>query len=630
VAHAASSAVAASHIAGLEALVPSLLSASPSLSAAPWTLLPQVGALLADLQRATGDGATAATWLPVLTDVALLHVSLSLLAGQFREAKRKMLALAGELDAAGPAASAVAALCRDWAAAASLCAVLHHPDASTLLVTPPPGSGDAAVAGLSPATCNAFAWALSPDSLTPATSASSGDGDGAPGAAAVAVTPTPTTLPAPTALVTSWSFHPAVATESTPVVSHPATHVAARATPSGSGMRMPSTAFGRSMSAGLRVPTAGSATAVLAAAASVLGGLRRTTTAARTSPLDAAALARANTVTVVTCPACYEDVKETHMVVFEPCAHAMCRPCSIKHIRTTLLPGVLSVPCPVCDDSPPPPPPPAADGEPIPGRPVRGRLTEAFFQRLLRWSMRPGVLPPEVRPLTVEDQHRFIAATVATAVLEASGGTDSLERCVNDSCGAWFIVPACSGVAAVACPSCKFATCALCKRPWRLHADGSRTCAEVRALDREAIMEQLFATRQADKYKLCPSCNEAVFKAHQHGCHHVSCVCGTEFCYTCGADLNASYHEAACEQFCDDSCACPTCPICLRGKCGGCAECHHEALTQPPLPPSVPQRARATCVMAGAAGAFSARRALVAAWMKRRRRTRGTWKRMPC
>ncbi|THW44345.1 hypothetical protein D6C78_05647, partial [Aureobasidium pullulans] len=46
-------------------------------------------------------------------------------------------------------------------------------------------------------------------------------------------------------------------------------------------------------------------------------------------------------------------------------------------------------------------------------------------------------------------------------------------------------------------------------------------------------MEQLLELAEREQWQRCYSCTRLVVLAH--GCNHISCPCGAEFCYVCGS-----------------------------------------------------------------------------------------------
>jgi len=318
------------------------------------------------------------------------------------------------------------------------------------------------------------------------------------------------------------------------------------------------------------------------------------------------------------CPACFDDVRRNLMVVFDPCHHVLCRPCTIAHIRAVLVPGATGVTCPTCADalkgvaaapvtveaataamaavevsstsaaaaaaagegSFPPAPTAAPVRQVSATRPALGELTYAYMRRLHAWSVRPTTrLPGGLRPLTVEDVRRFTDATVATAVARARS-KEKVVRCPAPACGLVFVVEDCGSTVGL-CPYCTKPLCLACGTAWSAHE--GLTCKA--AAGAVAAGEEALLRRQGTTFKRCPSCNEGITHYQGHGCHHTTCPCGLTFCYTCLFKFDGSAdeeHPYSCEQFCEGTCACPPCPICAHnaatGDSSGCEHCDGDCI----------------------------------------------------
>ncbi|KAF9081554.1 hypothetical protein BGX23_000743 [Mortierella sp. AD031] len=73
------------------------------------------------------------------------------------------------------------------------------------------------------------------------------------------------------------------------------------------------------------------------------------------------------------------------------------------------------------------------------------------------------------------------------------------------------------------CPYCSKLFCAMC------HGEAHK------GINCEQRLDKIFANLATDSnWKSCPSCNHMIEK--ESGCNHMTCRCGTEFCYTCGSN----------------------------------------------------------------------------------------------
>lgn len=88
------------------------------------------------------------------------------------------------------------------------------------------------------------------------------------------------------------------------------------------------------------------------------------------------------------------------------------------------------------------------------------------------------------------------------------------------------------------CDKCHASFCGLCQRPWDLlhnyKSHSSRSCASYAKLCRESGIDGEYAAAAFSVgARGCPGCTMRVQRSD--GCNHMTCVCGTEWCYVCGA-----------------------------------------------------------------------------------------------
>ena len=83
------------------------------------------------------------------------------------------------------------------------------------------------------------------------------------------------------------------------------------------------------------------------------------------------------------------------------------------------------------------------------------------------------------------------------------------------------------------CPLCKKSYCLKCKTEWHKN----QTCQEYQEFHNMTYDEKINQKKfddyvKGNKCKQCPTCKRWVEK--NNGCDHISCLCGTHFCYRCG------------------------------------------------------------------------------------------------
>lgn len=83
------------------------------------------------------------------------------------------------------------------------------------------------------------------------------------------------------------------------------------------------------------------------------------------------------------------------------------------------------------------------------------------------------------------------------------------------------------------CPVCEREICVNCGVPWH----STITCEEYQSLpfeERNADDISLHHLAQNKRWRQCEECRRMIELTH--GCYHMSCWCGHEFCYSCGAE----------------------------------------------------------------------------------------------
>ena len=89
------------------------------------------------------------------------------------------------------------------------------------------------------------------------------------------------------------------------------------------------------------------------------------------------------------------------------------------------------------------------------------------------------------------------------------------------------------------CPLCKKEYCLQCKTDWHTNL----TCEEYQKQKQNKENEddkQFELYLKGNKSKQCPNCKRWVDKIS--GCDHITCLCGSEFCYLCGELYKYGHH----------------------------------------------------------------------------------------
>nr|GMD32249.1 E3 ubiquitin-protein ligase RNF144A [Ipomoea batatas]GMD33690.1 E3 ubiquitin-protein ligase RNF144A [Ipomoea batatas]GMD37138.1 E3 ubiquitin-protein ligase RNF144A [Ipomoea batatas] len=106
--------------------------------------------------------------------------------------------------------------------------------------------------------------------------------------------------------------------------------------------------------------------------------------------------------------------------------------------------------------------------------------------------------------------------------------------CPYKDCSAMMVDDGSEMITASECPNCRRLFCAQCKVAWHAEKD----CREFQSLDIEDERgreedEMLMELAEKKQWRRCPRCS--FYVERRDGCLHISCRCGKEFCYRCGA-----------------------------------------------------------------------------------------------
>ncbi|KAJ7151190.1 hypothetical protein C8R46DRAFT_1008020 [Mycena filopes] len=104
--------------------------------------------------------------------------------------------------------------------------------------------------------------------------------------------------------------------------------------------------------------------------------------------------------------------------------------------------------------------------------------------------------------------------------------------CPNPKCSAIVQTPEDTTDPQAVCPSCQLLMCVACRVAW--HSEIS--CEQYQALppdERSPEDRLLFELAKAKHWRRCPNCSSLVELVS--GCNHMTCRCGTHFCYRCSS-----------------------------------------------------------------------------------------------
>lgn len=215
-----------------------------------------------------------------------------------------------------------------------------------------------------------------------------------------------------------------------------------------------------------------------------------------------------------TCTICLEDTDVTKIHAVEGCGHRFCFSCMKEHVKVKLLDGTLPA-CPQdgCTTKL------SVEGSKIFLSP---RLLDIMVQRI-----REAQIPPT--------QKIYCPYPKCSALMSLS----EVIRPMQESSSKYTIADAAT---LRNCVKCRGSFCISCKVPWhdRMSCyDYKRRYPHARPEDAKL---QNLARQQL--WRQCIKCKHMIELAE--GCYHMTCVCGYEFCYTCGKEWKEKKATCSC------------------------------------------------------------------------------------
>ncbi|KAI4385511.1 hypothetical protein MLD38_003528 [Melastoma candidum] len=195
-----------------------------------------------------------------------------------------------------------------------------------------------------------------------------------------------------------------------------------------------------------------------------------------------------------TCDICLEDTVVAKMFSVDECQHRYCLSCMKQHVEVKLLHGV------------------------VPKCPHEGCKSD----------------------LSVSSCSKFLTPklmnTMAQRIKEASIPVSEKVYCPYPKCSALMskkeIGSSSRNVVARKCTECHRLFCIDCKVPWHC----AMTCIEYKRLNPDPPLNdaRLKSLAKSNLWRQCEKCSHMIELAE--GCYHMTCRCGYEFCYNCGAE----------------------------------------------------------------------------------------------
>ncbi|WOG87563.1 hypothetical protein DCAR_0206792 [Daucus carota subsp. sativus] len=197
--------------------------------------------------------------------------------------------------------------------------------------------------------------------------------------------------------------------------------------------------------------------------------------------------------TIETCKICLEDRAVGQMLVVDGCKHRYCSSCLKQHAQAKLSEGML------------------------PSCPHEGCKTELKFEYCRKFL--PGevldIMSQRIKEATVPVTDKVYCPYPRCSILMSK-----TEVCAINNAGG------------SRCMNCHGLFCINCKVPWH----SNLSCSHYKSLhphpSSEEVKLKTLATRK--QWRQCEKCNNMI--ELKEGCYHISCRCGHQFCYSCGAE----------------------------------------------------------------------------------------------
>ena len=214
---------------------------------------------------------------------------------------------------------------------------------------------------------------------------------------------------------------------------------------------------------------------------------------------------------VATCPLCCEERRGSHMIKVG-CSHKFCYSCLIVYVEGRLHASKLPIRCPQlrCKYH-------ISAGECKSFLPVSSyeSLESAFAVGGSTYDMEGFYCPYPNCSVSLDLSQHFS---------RASSSSQSDLNCIE-------------------CPECHRDICINCGVPWHIMMG----CDEYQSLpveERGAGDLSLHRLAQNNSWRRCQRCRRMIELTQ--GCFHMTCWCGHEFCYSCGAEYNNGVQACQC------------------------------------------------------------------------------------
>lgn len=197
------------------------------------------------------------------------------------------------------------------------------------------------------------------------------------------------------------------------------------------------------------------------------------------------------------CEICVERKESEQMFTIESCRHLFCNDCIGNHVAARLQYNTRSIACPVVE-----------------------------CEGLVEFDSCSNILPKDV----LERWGDVLCESLILASQQF--------YCPFQDCSAMLVRDTDEVIRESECPLCWRLFCAQCRVPWHPGIE----CEEFQRLNEDEREREDLLLRELVKEKSwnrCPSCKYYVEKTE--GCLHMTCRCGSQFCYACGETWSSTH-----------------------------------------------------------------------------------------
>ncbi|KAL3131227.1 hypothetical protein ABBQ38_000525 [Trebouxia sp. C0009 RCD-2024] len=225
------------------------------------------------------------------------------------------------------------------------------------------------------------------------------------------------------------------------------------------------------------------------------------------------------------CTICLEDVPQTNIHVIGGCLHRFCTTCLQTHIHSKLEDRQFPIPCP-------------------------------------HPSCTTAITTDECDMTLRSSQDRQLLAQLAA---EASIPEACKFYCPYPTCSSLMVAEQTGPNTSAECPACHRLLCLWCRTPCtpakhvekprkaskqaRSHGSSSHSSSSSQQDQQQQAAKtddgSLMQLAKQCRWRQCQRCKHMIELAH--GCNHMKCRCGAEFCYQCGAEYRGNQAQCSCD-----------------------------------------------------------------------------------